>query len=340
MICSKVPYRVLLLWYMEGDNFGDVMIFQTVRNFIESMGIRVEEHEVGAPCNVIIDHANKCDFLLFAGGGIIERGVPNVIRYFEEDYPLLKVPYGVMGLGMGTFDYSKYFSTIAFWVKHAAFFYVRDVHTKNLLNQIAGINKAVYSADCVFYSDIVSAISRRNNRVIGVNVRDVPYPDLTGELDWIRMNKELQACKCDYLIPDSSDEMEKLMIPLKNWGIIESYNNMTREEKKECTISVIKECDYVIAMRFHVILVAALAGAIPIPIIYCPKVRFLAEQLGIEDLAMEVEQYELIPQKINKAIKDHDAIKNRIKENVFIMKKRAEEMFENIRQGFCSQELS
>ena len=114
--------KILLLWYFEEDNFGDILLYRTTRNFFSDMSIEVISCEVGQPCIEVFEKANQTDFLLFAGGGIIDGGVPNVIRHFKEDYHLLKVPYGVIGLGVADFDYLWCKQQIAFWINNAEFF--------------------------------------------------------------------------------------------------------------------------------------------------------------------------------------------------------------------------
>ena len=121
--------KVLLLWYTINNNFGDVLIYETVKDTLETSGLEVSYIDVGNPCKDIFYEANKHDFLLFAGGGIIERYVPNVIRYFQEDFDELTVPYGVIGLSIGGFDYTKYKDQIGFWVRNAEFFYTRDEYS-------------------------------------------------------------------------------------------------------------------------------------------------------------------------------------------------------------------
>src|SRR5699024_765147 len=94
--------------------------------------------EVSSPCEAILKKANENDYLIFAGGGIIERYIPNVIRYFKEDFSLLKVPYGVVGLGVGSFDYSQYKEELKFWIENAKFFYTRDEYTTQRLYDTCG----------------------------------------------------------------------------------------------------------------------------------------------------------------------------------------------------------
>ena len=64
--------KILLLWYMGGDNFGDVLLAHTVSSILQQNGFEVDFHEVGDDGREIFKHANQCDFMLFAGGGIIE----------------------------------------------------------------------------------------------------------------------------------------------------------------------------------------------------------------------------------------------------------------------------
>ena len=325
--------RVLMLWYTIGDNFGDVLIYQTVRDCLKSIGLDVEIHEVGDKCDTIFRHANQCDFLLFAGGGIIERYIPDVIQRCEENYQILEVPYGIMGFGMGTFDYEDYRKQISFWVRHAKFVYVRDMYTQDTLNWIAGCEKAVFTSDCVFYNDLKIKCNDSEQRV-GVNIRDLPYPDITGEIDWISLNSALEKCGCDLLIPDSSQEYLKMNLNLENVDTMEMFKEKERDMKIAITVHSISRCRYVIAMRYHVVLVAARMGVLPISIIYCPKVRFLVQQLGIEELSIEVGEYGILPRRFHEAVNNYEKYRNIVNQNVLFMEKKSKQMFDEVKNFF------
>ena len=133
--------RVLTLYYAEGNNFGDDLIYLTCKNALEKRGMEVVPIMGGTPCIEVIRQANECDFLLFAGGGIIEGYVPNVIRWLKEDYHEMKVPYGVIGLSIGEFDYSFYKEEISFWIRNATFFYTRDQYSADYLKQLSACDK-------------------------------------------------------------------------------------------------------------------------------------------------------------------------------------------------------
>lgn len=165
--------KVLLLWYQEGDNFGDILLYRTTRDFLSDLDIMVVSCEVGSPCIDVFEKANKTDFLLFAGGGIIE-GIPSVIKYFEEDYKLLKVPYGVIGLGVSCFDYTNYSQQLRFWIENAKFFYVRDDYSANRLMKYTKLNNIKSSADCVFWNKELVKYGNALGGEIGINLRDIP----------------------------------------------------------------------------------------------------------------------------------------------------------------------
>ena len=207
---SKDKAKILLLWYMKGDNFGDVLIYDTVSTFLKDNGYEVEVHEVGDDITNIFEHANRCDFLLFAGGGIVERYLPPVIRLFKDNYDKLSVPYGVMGFGMGEFDYTIYKSIFAFWVEKSEFFYVRDIHTKKTLDLFVQIEKVVYSADCVFANRRIQEFRHERRMKHGINIRELPYKDLTGDFNWEQMGRIVKEIGCDCVIPDSNNEINKI----------------------------------------------------------------------------------------------------------------------------------
>ncbi|NBH36090.1 polysaccharide pyruvyl transferase family protein [Clostridiaceae bacterium] len=327
--------KVLLLWYMEDDNFGDVLIYDTVSSYLQKNEYIIESHEVGDSALKIIEHANQCDFLMFAGGGIIERYIPEIIRKFDKNYNYLQVPYGIIGFGMGNFDYSNFYTAISFWVNQAEFFYVRDEKTKEQLDHISKSSKVIFSADCVFGNTNIEQYAENIDKALiknkGANFRDLPYKDLTGDFDWNEVNFILQKIGCNTIIPDSSKEISQIRINEKPL-FMDQTQFYSPIEKAYMTVNVISKCEWIVAMRFHVILVAALLGIPSIPIMYCPKVRYLAEQLGIIDLALETYEYRNISEKINILNNAREDYVIKIQKNMERMRKKAQIMFEEVIQ--------
>ncbi len=321
--------KILLVWYQRGDNFGDVLLYQTSKAYLESAGYCVESHEVGDSERRIAEHANQCDFMMFAGGGIIERYVPLVIQNIGELIQILQVPYGVIGLGIGTFDYHEYAEAFRCWVDQALFFYVRDAATRDYLNRLTGNLKVVFSGDVVFGNRLIVRHIRTGDK-IGLNLRNIPYVDIQGDFDWNELNCVLNEVKCSVMIPDSNSQISNLKRRFDNLNELENYESLSRNLKIERTISAIQKCNIIIAMRFHVVLVSALLGIIPIPILYCPKVRYLAEQLGITDLAIELGEWEQLPQKVDLAYKKMDKYINILTDKTAVLRNNVQTMYSTI----------
>lgn len=139
-------------------------------------------------------------------------------------------------------------------------------------------------------------------------------------------------CGVSIVIPDSSGEYyEKNDVNgILNYSILKRYKYLDKSEKVEVTINEIRRCDYIIAMRFHVIVVSAILGVIPIPIIYHPKVRELVKELQIEEISVEMYELEDIPYKIDFVKKNREIIISKIKANVERLKEQSGKMYNDI----------
>lgn len=320
--------KILLLWYMEGDNFGDTLISETVKEQLASDEIVFVDHEVGDDWRKIVQCANKCDFLIFAGGGIIERYIPAVIRNWDKVLESLQVPYGVVGLGVGEFNYSEYAISLMKWVDNSTFFYVRDQHSKVVLDKYALSQNVKYSADCVFANMKIKIWKKQPNGP-SMNVRDLPYPDLSGELDWTVINEIIRDFNIKTTIMDSSNEYTKSI----NYNEFQEreYSSLAKIEKVNNIIDDICASEWILAMRFHVILVAARLEILTIPVKYCPKVKFLAEQLGLESISVNDKELHKISGKITEMLCNRQWYENELKRNVAALEGRALDMFSEVK---------
>ena len=131
-IIKKSKKSALILWYTIDLNYGDYLIFQTVKGYLKDWGFEVEGIDVGLPYREIAKIARKYDILWFAGGGIIERGIPDIIINFKKFHKKArKIKYGVTGLSIGNFNYSNEIKAIQYWVANASFFlFTRFVYSK------------------------------------------------------------------------------------------------------------------------------------------------------------------------------------------------------------------
>lgn len=314
--------RILILWYTCDNNLGDYFLFNTVRNYAIKWGFDVQDMDIGLSYKLIAKKARKFDLIWFAGGGIIERYIPNILEHFPEFYEMSKhIPYGITGVSIGDFDYSSKIESLKAWVKNATFFYARDVFSTKFLNGLVDADHVKPSVDVVFAYDKFDVVNNQDEKSVGINFREMPYPDLTGNIDWSAWNR---------IILDSFNQ-KIIGIPDQHDMSIHFSFSFEREYTPQNAVKIISKIDFGIAMRYHVILIAALYGKICIPIDYCPKVSRLAEQLGVEDLIIHYNEFGKLPFVIRKYRDNEDFYKKKIRENVIIMKKQANKMFGDIK---------
>lgn len=318
----KLKRKVLILWYPVDANLGDYYLFNTVSDFATEWGFSVEAMDVGLPFEIIAKKAKRCDWLWFAGGGIIERNIPDVIRNFKEFHKRTRgIKYGITGLSIGEFDYSDAFENLMYWINNASFFYTRDVFSANELNRIGTTNKVKASADVVFASkDFDICDWNKNHTDVGINFRTMPYIDLTGEVNWKVWERNLERAIPGKIvgIPDQYDVSVHFGFPFE------------RIYTPQNAVKVISNIRFGVAMRYHVVLIAARLGIVCIPIDYCPKVARLAEQLGISDLCVHFDEPEKLKFMVDRYLEDELGYKRRIGENVRKMEKEADKMFNEV----------
>lgn len=313
--------KVLLLWYTVNNNFGDVLIYETVKTALEEAGMQTGDLDVGESCREVFKEANQYDFLLFAGGGIIERYVPNVIRYFKEDYGELTVPYGIIGLSIGGFDYSEYKERLSFWIEQAEFFYTRDEYSASYLNRLCSTDKVKEGVDVVWANRRICKNDDSRQRFRGISVRDVPYTDIWKDMDWQKLKEIVKRLQMDYAIVDESGQNAKVKLIEDEKAVPYSV---------ETALEQIWNCKIIIAMRYHVVLVAAANGIPVLPVTYCPKVMELARQIGIEEYVVGVDGIDDVEEKFYALSEHAEWGKERLKRNYAEMREEAEQILHHI----------
>lgn len=321
MLALKKRKRILVLWYSIGENLGDYYLYNTVCSFALKWGYQFKGMDVGTPYEIIAKEARKYDWLWFAGGGIIERGIPDIIQKFAEFHKKAKnIKYGITGLSIGEFDYSDRTDPISYWVNNASFFYTRDDYSSYELNRLAGSTKVIPCVDVVFANEEIANTILAESHCVGINFRTMPYADLTGEIDWKSWRNTIVNCINEKIvvIPDQIDVS-------KNFDF-----EYPKQYSPRNAVSVISTMKYGVAMRYHVVLIAARLGKVCIPIDYCPKVARLAEQLGLSELCVHASEPEQLENVVNRYQCNEDNYKRRVKKNVEIMEERAYQMFSDV----------
>jgi polysaccharide pyruvyl transferase WcaK-like protein len=316
--------KVLLVVCLYENNFGDVLIYDTVDRNLQDAGFETEIIHVHQSLNEskLIERANNSDFLCFAGGGLIERGAPPVIRNFEFVYQHLKVPYGVLGLSVGEFDYSSFANSLRLFSENAVFFYTRDRESVGVFEKFGSSKLPTARVDVVFANKTLE-LYRAEPKIITASFRNVPYVDVTGDLNWQRWSAVLRTVGVSSLIPDCSRAQSQLGIPIANGDILQQ-------------ISLSK---VVVAMRYHIILAAAVMGIPVIPITYCPKVGRLAEQLGIGKYCLGIHQHDKLRIVFDQLCSEAKSVKQILRTRVDGLKKQANQMFTDVTKKIVANTL-
>lgn len=295
--------KVCLASFLRGNNYGDVLIYETVKNRLEASRIETIHYEVSTPINLSL--INSADFLLFPGGGLIEQSAPDIIRFFDFYRDKINIPYGVIGLGAGgQFDYSSFAVSLQEFVNNSEFFYVRDYETKQIL-EFYGAKKDKIQKTC----DVVWACpmpEKKEKKYNGIFLRDIPYNAISQDVAR-GMLKAIDKNISGVNVPDAFQSIDKFL----------------------------PECKIVIAMRYHVILMALKHGAFPIAINYCPKVRRLMKQVFLEEYCIEPWEY----WKLERKIRDMRIIQPCDHEDVIVvLEEEAKDMLNTITERILSYE--
>ncbi len=268
----------------------------------------------------LVERANTGSFLCFVGGGLIERWAPEIIANFARWQPRLRVPYGVLGLGVGEFDYAPFHDSLRCFADHAAFFYTRDAESVGPFVRAGARRPPTVGADVVFAAEFPRPEGAARGTV-AANFRDVPYPDLTGDIEWKAWSAALRQVGVRFLIGDCSEAQRALGIPVNRLDAVDA----------------IREAGVVVAMRYHVALLTAVSGGIPLPICYCPKVTRLAHQLGVGDFRLALDDHARLAGVIDQALRSQAELRETIRVRVRLLAQVARAMLDaavgHVREG-------
>jgi len=305
---------VLLVVCLFENNFGDILIYETINKKLKDAGFETELVEVSQSLNEsgLIEKANNSDFLYFVGGGIIERWAPQIIKHFDSLYKHIQVPYGVVGLSTGEFDYAGFNNSLKLFCEKAKFFYTRDEESAETFRKTGACKLPTAGVDVTFANDMLTQLERTGD-VVTASFRNIPYIDITGDLNWKLWSDALRKIGVKSLIHDCHNAQSKLGIPVDNSDILQQ----------------ISHANIIVVMRFHIIIAASMIGVLTIPINYCPKVKRLAEQLGIEEYCLELNDHDKLESTFQRLKSNEKTVRKNMDTRVSGLKARANEIIKN-----------
>lgn len=299
-----MPKKVVLSGYFGFDNFGDEAILYVLSDILKSLGHSVtvlssnpekttKIYNTASVKNFDIIKLIKTIFrsdILFSGGGSLLQDVTSFKSLFYYSLVIFialcfrkKVVIFAQGIGPLNKDLSKFI--VKNLLKHATYISVRDENSLELLKSW-NINAELVN-DPVFSLPVPQ---RSLSGKVGVQLRD-----------FSTMNDLLLKKLAQSVVKEFSDKKIEIFVFQKSIDqavctkfndIIKSLNPnldteiITNLNRKDI-IDRISDLEYMIAMRFHALIIALKAGVKSMGINYDIKVEKLAQEASIPLISVD-----------------------------------------------------
>ena len=315
--------RVVISGYYGFGNFGDEAILSVLISKLKQMGFEIvvlSSNPRKTSMDYFVNSINSFDFyqvtgllkqsdILISGGGSLLQDVTSLkslMYYLWVIFTALryrkKVIIFAQGIGPVNNKIAKFFTGQI--LKHCTYVSVRDAKSHELLKS-AGIESELL-CDPIFSLD-VHKLGQKGT--IGIQLRDFPT-----------INDNLLYKLARQIVKDFFDKSIKIFsfqdsidleICIRFKKIINELNPNIHAEvlsgvSNEQIIDEISKLEYMIAMRFHALIIALKAGVKSVAINYDIKVQKLADEAGLPLISMDAsEDFDLIFDKL-KHLNEHN----------------------------------
>jgi len=324
--------KILISGYYGSDNFGDDAILHSlvasIKKNAENAGITVisnnpeqtqKAYGVNSVskfnCLKILAEMARTDLFISGGGSLLQdvTSLKSLMYYLSLIFLALilnkKVFIFAQGIGPIKSKFGLFLTILA--LKKAKIITVRDTESlyflkNHKLNPIL-TSDPVWELD--FESKCEAKAEQPSKKTVGVQLRrwDMLTNDKIAEIA-----KSLVSCFADrkiilFSVQDKSDVSEILKLKTALESINQDLDVEVRSGLSAIeVIELIKSLDFLIAMRYHPLLIADRFGVLNFPLSYDLKVVNLAEDCGIPYLKIEEISEEEITKKVQNLIKNSD----------------------------------
>ncbi|MGQ9835823.1 MAG: polysaccharide pyruvyl transferase CsaB, partial [Thermoanaerobaculaceae bacterium] len=281
---------------------------------MEKYGVQAQSYRDLA---VLPELLQSADLVVVGGGGLFQEYWPaqwSTIYRSEHGsltyYPAIAIlaaslgtPVALYGIGVGPVSSAAGKRLIRAAVSSAQYVSVRDAESKRLLEEV-GCNASTVqlAADPVFSLSpppISPKTSARKSLRVGVNLR--PWSFTVAQESWeeevVRgMLQFARSTPIELLLlpfhhspsPQEADEevLKRLEAAAQRGGVSVRW---ARPGNFAEGFQEIGGCDLVVAMRYHTVALAALAGVPFVALVYDPKVAHLARQLRTTETSLPIQ---------------------------------------------------
>lgn len=302
--------HVIISGYYGFDNLGDELILKVLIDELKREGLTItvlsrnprktaEQYGVRSIHRTnlidIIDALAQANLFISGGGGLFQDvtgpmsavyygGLIHLADYFE-------VPVCFWGQGVGPLNGGLARSLTASALAKCESITVRDEKSADLVESLTGMRPEV-TADPVWLLKMPKPKKKNGGKKkqeapwkVGVSLR--PWPDLTVK------RLDAMAVFLNALAEQSGREVEYVLLPFQEKEDTALLQGLaSRLEKlpaitcampsEEDLMPALAQCDALLGMRFHSLVLGLLAGVPVYGLVYDPKVESLLKQFGLE----------------------------------------------------------
>ena len=307
--------KVLLSGYYGFDNFGDEAILQSLITNLKNINasVTVLSHNPKKTTSIydvksvfmfnpikIFNSISNCDVLISGGGSLLQdvTSARSLIYYLFILFMavLFCKRIIIFAQGIGPINNKILRNLTKFILKKAKLITVRDEKSKNLLDQWGIASNLVN--DPVFGIKLKTSYPKGK---IGIQLREWKYMSDEFFLNLVRKIAKDFEDKEIYIYSLQDKQDKEICLRFENYLHMENprvntkvFYSMTVNE----IIESMKDLEYLVAMRYHAIMIGLKYGVKTLAINYDPKVEFLSDYAKIPFINFE--DYDKIDEYIEK----------------------------------------
>jgi len=281
--------NIAIFGYYNFFNAGDDRIQHCLKRIFQGHIITFFPHFLPPPH---LDYLNTFDWIIIGGGGLVRERVGIWVE-MSQWLRGLRANVGVLGLGINSLTPELTLEVFSL-LNQAKFFFVRDQTSKQLLNDDDRVE---------VHPDLTWCFPFEQN---SDNIEDTIAFNITGCEGKFKTEHWLRQLASAQLVP----------FPLyftKDRDYILLKKHFGDCVPREFTLEPLVQSRMLIACRYHAIIFAMQLGKPFIAINYDDKVQRLLVESGLSNFCLELDQYDLLGEKIRDLQAHEPEIKHQVK---------------------------
>jgi colanic acid/amylovoran biosynthesis protein len=240
--------------------------------------------------------SSRCDAIVNIGGSIFMEGENWQDSVYQYEKRIIRdLPFYIIGSNFGPYKDDKYYQKYKFLFKNVTDVCFRDKYSYELFSDLANVRQA---ADVVF-SYTLSAIKNERKQIV-ISVIDLLNRGSLKKFSEVYTNKIMELSR--YFIQQGYYVylMGFCKIEGDNRSILQIISSLNDEEKKyiktyfysgdiDDALMLIEESKFVIASRFHAMILSWVFQKPVYPIVYSDKSLHVMQDIRFDGLYTEIE---------------------------------------------------